>query len=447
MIHILIWAGYFTLMVLTFIELRKIRVSSINFSNGVIIGLIYFIGIPFAFILYAQQLTAEGIYAASYEPFLDTGTTLTVYIGWLTILVSHMFIRLKMNTNNHTASSLKIDIVWKLIITIYFSTSLYSAISSGIGSEGSHWHSSTANAFEGSTLFIILKNFSGAFRVMIFGYLIFLVQTGKLSIKKSLIFGAIIVVFDLALTFNRIMLVFYLVMIYILLRRSWLIMTIAIIAITPIAVIASKAWPIFRGIIFQNGFSVEATIQAWNMAIYSSGKQEDSLSSTLNSVFESSNLVVLNFIQNHLGQEVPIFWGYTFLLRPITTFIPSTIWAEKPRVFGTYLGEIINGIDGLALNSTLFGEALANFSYFWPIALLIFIILFTKIYCIIDSRLPGANLMSVFVGIALWRFDSNFASVGAYACGLLIISWILIRTLPKRKKYSDLNKISSNQSI
>lgn len=432
-VNILIWLVYLFLSVSTIILLKHINIRRFGFSEGVLIGLIYFLAIPMFIILWNGKLEADGIFANPYFPFDDLNTTLNIFIGWFVVIFATIFLRAMGRRDSDYYNSFISVYYFKLMLVLYFVFSVYSTLSSGIGSEGSHWHTSTAAAFEGSSSYIFIKNFSGAYRVMLFGGLLGLFITKKLDLKKVLLLGAGIALFDLMTTFNRILLVFYVILMLLVIGRYRKWMYLVIISLFPIVAFLSNAWPNFRSTAFVNGLSWNSISDAWQVSLNSINDSGLHISDMMNGLFESSNIVVYNFIVNKFGEEFPFYYGYTFLLRPLTTFIPSTIWVDKPRVFGTYLGEIINSYPGLALNSTLFGEVYANFYLFWPIFLFAFIVFFDRLYNYLDRYIPFSNYMAFFIAIALWRFDANFASVCIYSLLLLILIKIFYFNLKKTK--------------
>ena len=198
----------------------------------------------------------------------------------------------------------------------------------------------------------------------------------------------------------------------------------AVLFIFPLVINFSTAWTQFRGLASVNGYSISTFAEAWTEA-YSNldNNNKSAFVERMNAIFESSNLIVFHEVVENTGGKLDVQYGRTFLLRPLTTFIPSTIWQDKPKVYGVYLGEKINSYKGLALNSTLFGEAYGNFYYFWPFMLYIALIFFGLIYKFISNSMPGIAFGGVFVGVSIWRFDINFVVASLYS--IAIIAFLL----------------------
>lgn len=431
-----IWIIYLLLAFGTTLFLRRIGVRSIGFATGTLAGLIYFLAIPLFIVMFTGQLESPFFAADDYDPFTDLDTTSVLFLGWLAVLAACVVSRRnssrKINSDNTIRNSMT---YLRVLLSLYLIFSVYAFFASGIGTVGSHWHLTIATKMATSTTFIIIKNFLDAFRVMVFGLLLFTLNNNQISKRTAVLIALSIAFIDLVTTFNRITIVFLIFFLFIILRRYWHAYLIAIASLFSVAITVSAAWPVFRGIIFSERVTALSIIDSWNTAISTSSFSGDQLADKLNVLFESSNIIVLKYIVDNLGNAVPYFMGSTFLVRPLTTFLPSTVWANKPRVFGTYLGEIIESHPGLALNSTLFGEVYANFGIFWILFLFGFIVIFHALYRVVGNTIPGMENMGFFIGIAVWRFEANFASVSLYAALMLWITFRSLRILKRRRSH------------
>lgn len=420
----------------TAVFFRRIVVRSIGFATGTLAGLIYFLAIPLFIVLLTGQLESPFSTADNYDPFTDLETTLVLFLGWLAVLaacvVSHRNSSQNIGRSKVTQNSIT---YLRVLLVLYLIFSVYALLASGIGTVGSHWHLTIATKLATSTTFIIIKNFLDAFRVMVFGLLLFTLNNNLISKRTAILIAISIATIDLATTFNRITIVFLLFFLLILLRRYWYTYLAAVASLFSVAITVSAAWPVFRGIIFSERITALSVIESWNSAVNATNFSGNQLADKLNVLFESSNIIVLKYIVDNLGNTVPYFMGSTFLVRPLTTFLPSTVWANKPRVFGTYLGEIIESHPGLALNSTLFGEVYANFGIFWILFLFGFIVVFHALYRVVGNTIPGMENMGFFIGIAVWRFEANFASVSLYAALMLWIVFRSLRILKRRRSH------------
>ena len=351
----------------------------------------------------------------SYEPAYHLSTTLNIFVGWFVVLLAVFYesrlYEKSASLSVHGSSVSPINFIYVMIF-LYFIITLVSAEKTGAFDEGVHWHDAERND---SAAFVIFKNFANCYRVVIFGALYYLVANGFVGKWRSLVFALAFSFFDMALSFNRITLLYFSLLFLMLNKRYALSIFSGVCLVMPPAIYVSGVWTWFRGMASVSGIGVDSFIKAWKdaRAIYEAAG--DSFVIQMNNIFESSNILVFHALVQRVGDSIPVFWGSTYIVRPLTTFIPSTIWEDKPKVFGTYLGVYINDYEGLALNSTLFGEAFANFYYFWPVFLFFTLILLSKIYLYFSRYFPMVKLMSVFVGVSIWRFDMNFTVATIYS--------------------------------
>jgi hypothetical protein len=266
-----------------------------------------------------------------------------------------------------------------------------------------------------STALVLIGNFSNVYRTAVFGILFFAYVRRTLRPSAIVILGACIVAFDFAVTFNRITAVYYTIMLMLIYRKQFILLCAGLFVAAPLLAYLSTVWSVFRAFALRTGYNLDGLVNALEVASMTAPSGEQPLDRLLNSLFESSNLLVYNYIVQHIGGSFPVLWGQTFIGRSLTFLIPSTIWPEKPGVFGNLLGQYIQGEQTLSLNSTLFGEALANFYYFWPCALIAMLFIVSEIYRHFTRISPFAGYFGCFVAIALWRFDMAFAFVAMVA--------------------------------
>lgn len=478
--QIILFIVFFIFAGTTVFRLFQIRPQDLCFADGVLVGLTYYMMVPVFLILCEGELHGGTIQAPPFVPTQDVTTMMAIFIGWATVLSAHWLIteqnrqrsfgsalgggplagpagpfpagpfpggpfpagplapppgngavrppfdplrRLPVGplVNRSRGEALRRNIF--VIFCLYLVCQTYVFVQSGFLSADSHWYTSLDYAFENSTAFIAIKNFANTYRAVFFGLLILCAELRIINRSTAVILGGALCLVDVSTTFNRIVILYYYVSLFILFRR-WLVVNLAItIILIPTVALVSNMWTLYRALALRDGFNVQSFLQALEDTARFQGEYAGlSFLESLNGIFESSNLVVFNFVVKNTGGEVPIFWGYTYLLRPFTSFIPSTIWPDKPLVFAVYLGEIINGRFGLSLSTSLFGEVFANFPYIWPVVLFLTILFVNWIYRQADRFVAGAAAMSFFVAIALWRFDMNFAAVSLYALVLVFLA-------------------------
>jgi hypothetical protein len=406
---------YSLLVFVTYYSFKNTNIFNLGFCGGALIGLVYFLAIPMFFILIFGNLYDPGIMVSSYNPYKDISTTLNIFLGWgVVLLAQRVESKYTVNQNIRDFDSYYINPkkLMQVLLFLYLVISLYSGFSTGMFTEGRHWHDSTRHD---SAFFIILSNFANCYRVAFFGCLLFFFEYKKIKIKDAVIMALSLTLFDLFISFNRITAVYFIIFNVIIFRRYLFLMLLFGLPSIPFLVYVSSIWTWFRGVASVDGYSLSGFIDTWVSVSKSYEAASSGFLYQMNSIFESSNILVFHGLVQNVGDSIPVFYGKTYLIRPLTTFIPSSIWTDKPKVFGVYLGDYINGYSGLALNSTLFGEAYANFLYFWPVILFFTLLLFSSIYRRLNKYLPCLTLMSVFIGISIWRFDMNFSVASIYS--------------------------------
>lgn len=434
---ILIVFVYIVLVFITLLLLKRTQDNKTGFSAGILYGLLYFISIPLGIYLFFGEIYSAGISAEPFNIYNDTSTTFNIFTGWIVAILALLIsssLKQERTLPDSRILMAKTATTLKISVALYVVLSVYSVSVSGLW-EGGHWHKTVGEMLSTKTSFVIIKNFSTALRVMIFGFIWASYKCNFFTRRKALLFASLLAVFDIALTMNRITFVFLIILIFVLFpNRRFITATIGCILL-PFAATFSLVWPMFRGLAFSEHATLSSVSRAWNTSYnYQLMNSAGGIDEFLNSVFESSNLVVLNFVVKNAGGDVPYYWGSTFLLRPLLTFVPKTLYPNKPNSFGVDLGYIINGIDGLALNSTLFAEPIANFSVLWPAFLLGYILIMDRLYLFFSKKLPGLRYVGFFVAVSIWRFDSSFAVVCLYTSFLIYVTTKLVSILMDLKK-------------
>jgi len=420
----LILTCYALLAYVTIVRLRHINLRAISFVDGVLVGLTFYIVIPMFFIMAQGYIFSIGIMLPAYQPFIDIYTTINIFMGWGVVLLLHVFSSARVDYQvNHDPVYLL-----KIMSFLYFIFSLYSYFKSGMGAADAHWHESLIDTLAESTSLIIFKNFAFAYRTMLFGLIYYVFNVGRITGRTAVLFGGGLALFDMLLTYNRITIVYFYFLFFLVYSRYWLSILVGTVLLLPVVMLFSNFWTVFRGA--KQGSGLDSVVNA----VYLAGdifRGDQPFIIQMNGIFESSNIIVLNYVVKNVGGEFPALWGATFIVRPLTTFLPSSIWSGKPKVFGTYLGKYINNHDTLTLNSTLFGEVIGNFYYVWPIMLFVVLYIVNRIFNFMGSFIPGTGFMAFFVAIGLWRFDMNFASACIYA---LILVFVVGQIISRARK-------------
>lgn len=416
MTELLINILFVLLSLVSFCSLRRMRIRCIGFADGVFVGFLYFLWVPMAVALVTGSLNAPGIDASPYYPYVDIATTTVIFIGWAIVLLCKFLSRITLQRYSHDYlnRSTATRILFVAII-IYVSLSLYTLLSSGLLSGGAHWLNTIGTQLATSTTFTIYKNVAMALRVMLFGLLAAATVRNYITRRTCVWIATCLTVFDVLVTYNRITLVFLFVLLMMIYsKRAWVV-ALAALVVLPAAAFGSEVWMAFRGMLFSGPLTLSNIAATWSSASAATAASRLMFDQHLNAIFESSDIVVLNYVVRHAGLSVPYLYGETFFVRPLTAFIPTTLWPSRPQAFGTLLGNVINSQQGLALNSTLFAEPIANFGFLWWFITATWISLADVLYTVLGKWVRGMRAMSFFIGFAMWRFDSNFCAVAAYA--------------------------------
>ena len=136
---------------------------------------------------------------------------------------------------------------------------------------------------------------------------------------------------------------------------------------------------------------------------------------------EGSNLIFLNLLVHEYPDRKEYLYGETMLVKAFGSFIPKSLWKDKPEGLGSRIGEEVAPEDqGLVLNATILGEAWANFGYLGLLVVIVIVFVIQKIY-LRGKNAPLFMCMFFMIAIASWRFDFSF-----FIISLLIMEIIFL---------------------
>lgn len=405
MVTVAIVLGYLLTAVLFILSLKSVNFKALEFIDGALIGAGYYIMIPLGIIIIEGGLSVPTMRAPPFVPDEDIMTTLNIFVGICTVIGVHWLVkRSKAPDDDRVAFSMS---SFYIMAAAYLALSIAMFVISG-KQAGGHWQKNLETAFGQSTSAILIGNFANAYRTAIFGALLFLFERGHIDKLKFIAFGFLIVVADLAISFNRITAAYFAISCFIAFRRYFFALVGGVVVASPAIGYLTSFWAVFRAMALMDGMTLTSAMKAFDVTSRYMGSVENDIDNVLNGTFEAGNLLVLNYIVNSVPERFSPLWGSTFVVRPLTVFLPSTIWADKPGVFGLLMGKQIQGLNGLALNSTLFGEAYANFYFAWPLALGCALFLVNLLYRQIARFSPVYGYCGCMIAIATWRFDMSF---------------------------------------
>jgi hypothetical protein len=423
-IHAIVWFFFLGGLAINARVLARMDLSRLDFLDGILIGQAYYVIIPmFVFLLTGETRMPD--VGLMYRPFGDLGTTGVMLTGMLLFpLLRVMVPRVRRDSRDTSDPRLAMAVV-----ALFVGTGLLSFLLTGLA-HGGHWQENLDGAFS-NPLFLPIKYTANVTRNAVFAVLLHGVTTARLTVPRALMFGVAIVAMDLLTTFNRITAVYLLIMAMLLMkRRPWRMALAGAASLWTLSAF-STVWPAFRGLATSGGYSAASFAQAWAMARQAQGA--GTLDASLNGVFESSNIVVLNWIVEHYGTAERPFLAFAMFARPVTLLLPASLWPDRPQNFGLTLGDGIAHLPSLALNSTLYGESYANFGWFWPLGLSAFVLLWHGVFRLIAPNARIVQMMGAFAAIAMWRFDASFVGCAALVTGGLVFGLWLLRAGTARR--------------
>jgi hypothetical protein len=424
-IALFVWYFFIVGVAINVAMFMRMDLIRLDFLDGILIGQAYYIIVPL-FVFLIEGRTQMPDVSLTYEPYADLATT--------SMLVSGMYLfpflrivcpRIPRGTHDTSDPALVSTVMLLFVVTASLSFLL-----SGLA-QGGHWQANLDGAFE-NPLFLPIKYAANVLRNAVFAVLLYCAATGRITMARAIGMGVAFVVIDLLTTFNRITGVYLLIMVLLLLKRyPWRMVMAGAASLWNISAF-SMLWPAFRGLATAQGYSFASFVQAWEIARRAQRFDAGTLDASLNGVFESSNIVVLNWIVENYGTTARPFLSFAMFARPVTLLLPGSLWPDRPQNFGLALGEGIAQLPSLALNSTLYGESYANFGWFWPLGLSAFVLLWHGIYRLIAPEARVVQMMGAFAAIAMWRFDASFIGCAALLTGAIVFGRRAIRARSAR---------------
>ena len=424
MIHAIVWFFFAGGLAINAWLFARMDLARLDFLDGILIGQAYYIIVPMAVFLVAGHADMPDV-GLTYRPYGDLATT-GMLMGGMFLFPLLRLIVARVPRDSRDTSDPRMAAA---VVLLFVVTGLVSFLLTGLA-QGGHWQENVDGAF-GNPLFLPIKYTANVTRNAVFAVLLYCVTTGRLTTSRAVMIGVVFVGMDLLTTFNRITAVYLLIMAMLLMkRRPWRMLLAGATSLWTLSAF-STVWPAFRGLATARGYSAASFAQAWTMARQAQGT--GTLDASLNGVFESSNIVVLNWIVEHYGSAERPFLAFAMFARPVTLLLPGSLWPGRPQNFGLTLGDGIAHLPSLALNSTLYGESYANFGWFWPLGLSAFVLLWHMVFRLIAPNARIVQMMGAFAAIAMWRFDASFVGCAALVTGGLVFGLWLVRISVARR--------------
>jgi hypothetical protein len=277
---------------------------------------------------------------------------------------------------------------------------------------GGHWMESNRDMYAQGFLPSVIGNFYNVLRVCLPAVVLWTLLRGAIGYRIFLLTLIGFCAFDLVVASNRIVVLFALIAMVIgcwaTKRRAHLLWMGFLL---PVLLQFNSAFPVVRGMMWNEGASFGQVADAV-LAAKDSENRERGLERVVGSAFESSSLLVTQYVMDTYGRSNALLYGETMFLKPIAFFLPRAVFPYKPEGLNTRIGWAVRGNDVLSLNSTLLGEAYANFGWLGPFFFLLFCAGFSLLAR--TALFPLLHVEFFFVAIAAWRFEYSFAVIGAF---------------------------------
>lgn len=444
MIILVIVAAYIFIVMANAAALRAIDVKRLQFIDGAVLGLTYYISIPMFFILLSGRIGSDFLKIEDYLPYEDVSTTFVIFTASLVVCGLKIYLPVLMGQGRFASFSRPVAadpalqipadarranlrrkfrlsyVHWLLVLNlaIYFSATIFVFIRTGVV-DGEHWYHATSTLLSESPIYIVIKYFANFTRTSVFGILAILTLRHPKYQRQLAALGAIICASDLLMTFNRITVIYFGIL---LLIGSWNkiynIMAGFFVLLFG-GVYVGSLWPEFRGQVSNYGYSLSGFADAAAKAIEVNSRSLPFVDA-MNGLFESFSFAVLNWEVKHYHYVRVDFGAY--FTRPLGVIIPRSIWPDRPESFALVLGRNFSKSE-LALNSYIIGEPFANSWLFWPLLVIIAIMANELVYRKLGQRDQAWGFVGAMVGFAWWRFDTSFLAVS------LLISLIVFAAM------------------
>ncbi|MBH1461100.1 hypothetical protein N7676_11885 [Stenotrophomonas sp. GD03993] len=388
---------------------QVVRRETITYWAGVQLGFSYFVGAPIFLSAVFGRIRQVDIPIPNMTIDGSPGVYLvTAGVAAIIFLIPNRHIGLpKIKINQNIVQNKKL-LHW--YTATYLAFSIYGFISSG-KLTGGHWYSSHGESMQGDAVAVALLQIRNVMRFTL-PFLLLFYKRKELITTRAFCIGLICIAgLELIISGNRIIaltcIISYALAYKSVPKKGYAILLLA----APIIIQANSIFPIVRGMMWSNGLNLQQMSYAVDTAAQHLATSEgQDIQLILSSAFEASNLNMANMVIENYPSKYSYLMGDTFIVRPLTFYLPKAIWPGRPEGFGLTLGRLSGlDVDGLALNSTYIGEAYANFGPFSVLALPLVLWGLSNLFRMFDSN--SIQYMTFAVGFAGWRFDLVFSIV------------------------------------
>lgn len=395
-------------LVSAMMSVRVFRSGRLTYWSGVQFGYSYFVGAPVLLSALFGSIKQIDVPIANMSISGGSGIYLVcALVACIIFIIPDKYIKFKTWRFSAPVDSLRFLYSYSIFYIIF---TAYGFVSSGKLS-GGHWYSSHGEAMQGDAVAVALLQIKNVMRFTLPFLLLFYRKNYRISHAVFACSLLAISVLELIVSGNRIItltcIIAYALAYRTIPARSYVILLLA----APIIIQANSIFPIVRGMMWSDGLNYQQMSYAVKAANGHLGTAEGrDIQLMLSSSFEASNLNMANMVVDNYPSKYDYLMGDTFIVRPLTFYLPKAIWPDRPEGFGLTLGRLSGlNVDGIALNSTYIGEAYANFGPLSVFLLPLILWGLSNIFRAFDSE--AVQSMAFAVGFAGWRFDLVFSVV------------------------------------
>lgn len=425
---------------LAFIAIQRLRkiaaTGDLNISDGLLFGGWYFLFLPFlCALIFGSIGSPPELRFDSFVPAENVETSLYIWFSLFCFTILSMALTPIVYGEEPEATNKAIHRnCWRALVATYLCSTLTMFVLSGKYLGYSHWYMSNAALLGSGGFYGFIGQFANVTRILIPAFILYAGINRAIWPKRNVILPMILTaggltLIDLILTGNRITILFFgLALIGVIIFRAWWRLAMVAAVLLPLVLLISLYWPIVRGMLWSERLSVDHVENIYNSvnaerSYKNAYSGDNAIADVIVATTEGFNLVVLNYIVDAYPGRYSCTYGSTMIMKTMLTPIPKYYIPWKPNSIGTDIGSRVSGNPYLVLNTTIIGEAWANFWWLGVPLLCIFVYGISRLF---NAPLPRRliSCMGAFLAFASWRFDFSFLVLS------LVVVW-LIATLVK----------------
>lgn len=419
-------------MLMTFMTVYEKRV---DLYSGFCLGMSFFIGGPLVILAFFGYIPNSDLPIP--PVYLEKDTILLLYIFLFVFCLFFGYLISRKFTVNNVEFDASDAWFSYLIILLYFTFTVIT-FQSYQKWAGGHWHATAGEVMSGNPLVVIISNFQNVLRVVYPMIVAYLTVNGKIKNRTYLFLIISYLTVELLLINNRIVVLFAIISLIVVYQDRLKLLAFWGVLSFPFVLFLNHAYPIARGLMWSDGFSMAGVAKAFTIAVDTrkNDVSDDFLGGSLEmvgSLFEATNIIVLKYVINNFNSIDSYYWGSTVVLKSVLFFVPQSMWSGKPSGFGGDVGYAITGHEGLTLNTTSLGEFYGNFGYVSFVMLPVLLLVLQKLRRILP-RNGWVDYALFLCGFSAIRFEFSFLVISFFLLACLLFSYSILNLISGSRK-------------